>query len=112
LLASSWAPVLHVLTAIAAIAAIAALWVRRWHMARVAVAAQVTLILWGWAATQAPYLVPPTLTVANAAAPSRTLALFLIALALGAIVLLPSITYLFRVFKSSRAHEPGASRAK
>jgi len=112
LLASSWAPVLHVLTGIAAILAIAALWVRKWRIARIAVAAQVSLILWGWAAAQAPYLVPPTLTVANAAAPSRTLALFLIALGLGAIVLLPSITYLFRVFKSSPAHEPGAGRAK
>jgi len=44
--------------------------------------------------------------------PVTLLATQTIALALGAIVLLPSITYLFRVFKSSRAHEPGASRAK
>lgn len=112
LIASSWAPALHVLTGISAILAIAALWIRKWRVARVAVAAQVTLIVWGWAAAQAPYLVPPTLSISNAAAPSRTLVLFLIALALGAIVLLPSITYLFRLFKSSRVHEPGAGRTK
>ncbi|HEV2180054.1 MAG TPA: cytochrome d ubiquinol oxidase subunit II [Gemmatimonadaceae bacterium] len=112
LIASSWAPALHVLTGVAAILAIAALWIRKWRVARVAVAAQVTFIVWGWAAAQAPYLVPPTLSISNAAAPSRTLVLFLIALALGAIVLLPSITYLFRLFKSSRVHEPGAGRTK
>lgn len=112
LIASAWAPLLHALTGVAAILAIAALWIRRWRLARVAAAAQVTFILWGWAAAQAPYLVPPTLTIGNAAAPSRTLALFLIALALGAIVLLPSLTYLFRLFKSARVHEPGAGRTE
>ncbi|HKT06639.1 MAG TPA: cytochrome d ubiquinol oxidase subunit II [Gemmatimonadaceae bacterium] len=112
LIASAWAPLLHVLTGIAAILAIVALWIRRWRVARIAVAAQVTFILWGWAAAQAPYLVPPSLTIGNAAAPSRTLAIFLIALAVGAIVLFPSITYLFRLFKSARVHEPGADHTK
>lgn len=112
LIASAWAPLLHVLTAVSAILAIVALWTRKWRLARVAAAAQVTLILWGWAAAQAPYLIPPTLTIGNTAAPRRTLALFLIALALGAVVLFPSITYLFRLFKSARMHEPGANRTK
>jgi hypothetical protein len=112
LIASAWAPLLHVLTAVSATLAIVALWTRKWRLARVAAAAQVTLILWGWAAAQAPYLIPPTLTIGNTAAPRRTLALFLIALALGAVVLFPSITYLFRLFKSARMHEPGANRTK
>ena len=45
--------------------------------------------LWGWAAAQYPYLLPPTLTIEAAAAPSRTLVLVLWALAAGACVLLP-----------------------
>ena len=64
-----------------------------------AAAAQVTLILWGWVLGQYPYLIPPTVTIDAAAAPERTLNLTLWALALGAMVLFPSLAYLFRVFK-------------
>ncbi|MGH7647449.1 MAG: cytochrome d ubiquinol oxidase subunit II [Gemmatimonadaceae bacterium] len=104
LMASAWALPVHLLTGLAAVAAIGALWFRRWRLARVAAAAQVSLILWGWAAAQAPYLVPPTLTVGNTAAPQRTLELFLIALGVGALLLFPSIAYLFGLFKSARPH--------
>ncbi|HXE60198.1 MAG TPA: cytochrome d ubiquinol oxidase subunit II [Gemmatimonadaceae bacterium] len=112
LIASQWALPLHILTGIVAIVAIVALWVRRWHLARVAAAAQVSLILWGWAAAQAPYLVPPTLSVGNSAAPRSTLQLFLVVLALGALVLFPSLTYLFRLFKSDRARERAPERSE
>jgi cytochrome d ubiquinol oxidase subunit II len=96
---SVWAIPFHVATGIVAISAIWALWVRRFRMARVAAAAQVTLILWGWALGQYPYIVPPTLTIDAAAAPARTLDLALWSLALGAMVLFPSLAYLFRIFK-------------
>ncbi|MGH7606049.1 MAG: cytochrome d ubiquinol oxidase subunit II, partial [Gemmatimonadales bacterium] len=36
-----------------------ALWWRRYRIARVAAAAQVALIVWGWGLAQYPYLVPP-----------------------------------------------------
>lgn len=96
---SAWAIPFQVATGIAAIWAIWALWARRFHTARVAAAAQVTLILWGWALGQYPYIVPPALTIEASAAPARTLNLTLWALALGAAVLFPSLTYLFRIFK-------------
>lgn len=96
---SAWAMPFHVATGIAALCAIWALWTRRFRAARVAAAAQVTLILWGWALGQYPYVVPPQLTIAAAAAPARTLDLTLWALALGAMVLFPSLAYLFRIFK-------------
>jgi len=102
LMAGPWALPLHIVTGIAAITAIAALWTRHFRLARVAAAAQVTFILWGWAAAQYPYLLPPTLTIEAAAAPNRTLVLILWALAAGACVLLPSLYYLFRVFKMQR----------
>jgi cytochrome d ubiquinol oxidase subunit II len=102
LMAGPWALPLHIVTGIAAVTAIAALWTRRFHVARVAAAAQVTFILWGWAAAQYPYVLPPTLTIQAAAAPTRTLVLILWALAAGACVLLPSLYYLFRVFKMQR----------
>jgi cytochrome d ubiquinol oxidase subunit II len=100
LIGFGWPMVLHVGTAVAAVTAIAALWTRRYVLARVAAAAQVTFILWGWAIAQYPYLIPPSMTIAGAAAPSKTLVLALAALALGSIVLFPSLAYLLRIFKS------------
>jgi cytochrome d ubiquinol oxidase subunit II len=99
LIASPWAIPFQIATAIAAVAALWALWTRRFRLARIAAAAQVTLILWGWAVAQYPFLVPPPLTIRGAAAPERTLELLLWALALGAAVLFPSLAYLFRIFK-------------
>jgi len=99
LTATPWALALHVATGLAAVSAIGALWIRRYRVARVAAATQVSLILWGWALAQYPYLAPPTLTIAGAAAPRLTLTLVLWALAAGALVLFPSLAYLFRIFK-------------
>jgi cytochrome d ubiquinol oxidase subunit II len=101
---SAWALPFHLVTGMTALVVLAALWRRRYHLARVAVGAQVSLIVWGWAVSQYPYLVPPDLTVAGTAAPAVTLRLVLIALGLGAVVLVPSLVYLFRVFKASPSH--------
>jgi len=92
---------LSVLTGVAALTAFGALWQRRFHLARIAAAAQVALILWGWGLAQFPYILPPGLTIAEAAAPRATLTLVLIALVVGAIVLFPSLYYLFKIFKSN-----------
>jgi cytochrome bd ubiquinol oxidase subunit II len=69
------------------------------RIARAAVAAQVTFVLWAWALGQWPYLVPPDLSIRGTAAPSATLSLFLIVVAVGMAILLPSLYLLFRVFK-------------
>src|SRR5437667_10569349 len=99
-----WAPVLLVWTSLFAGAALIALWRRRFVAARVAAIGQVSLILVGWGLAQYPNLVTPDVTVSNAAAPEFTLRLLVIALGCGAIVLLPSLAYLFYVFKR---REPG-----
>ena len=99
LTSTPWALPLHLATGAMAVAAICALWKRRYRLARVAAAAQVSLILWGWALAQYPYLIPPTFTIAGAAAPDVTLTLVLWALVGGALVLFPSLVYLFRIFK-------------
>ena len=104
LLVSRWSIPFHVATGLAAIAVLAALWWRRYHLARVAVGLQVSLIVWGWAVSQYPFLVPPDLSIRGAAAPAATLRLVLIALGLGIVVLLPSLVYLFRVFKAAPSH--------
>jgi cytochrome bd ubiquinol oxidase subunit II len=95
-----WALALHVITAIFATSAFVALWTRRYKLARICAAAQVTLILLGWAFAQYPHLVEPDLTITSAAAPAITLELLLVALAAGALLLFPSYYYLIRVFKA------------
>lgn len=95
-----WALGLHLLTAIFAIGAFLTLWKRRYELARVCAAAQVTLILLGWAFAQYPNLVEPDLSITSAAAPTITLQLLLAALAAGALLLFPSYYYLLRVFKA------------
>ena len=98
---SAWTWPLQIATAISAIAALWCLWTRKFKLARLAAAAQVTLILWGWGAAMFPHLVVPDLTIQNAAAPAVTLRLVLAALVAGSLLLFPSFYFLFRIFKSS-----------
>jgi len=98
IMTAPWAAALRACTAIAALSALAALVSRRYHVARLAAAAQVTLILVGWALAQYPYVVPPSLTIREAAAPTLTLELLLVGLVAGALVLIPSLRFLFKTF--------------
>ena len=85
-------------TATAALTAIWALWTRRWAIARLAAAAQVSLILWGWVIVQYPFVIPPSVTLRGAAAPRATLLLLLYAILAGSVILLPALAYLYRTF--------------
>ena len=98
-----WALPLLVVTALAALGTLWALWAARFLLARALGVGQAVLILWGWAAAQYPYIIPPNLTLTAAAAPEVTLRLLLIALVVGALVLFPSFYYLYRVFKGPTA---------
>jgi cytochrome bd ubiquinol oxidase subunit II len=103
LIARDWSLPLHVATALSALGALGALWWRRFALARALAMLQVSCVLWGWAVSQFPYVVPPGLTFAEAAAPPAVLRAVLQALAVGALILAPSLWILYRVFKSSRA---------
>jgi cytochrome d ubiquinol oxidase subunit II len=109
LMASPWALPLHLLTGVTAIAVLAALWFRRYRLARIGVGLQVSLIFWGWPMAQYPFLLPPSYTIANSAAPETTLRATLISLTIGGIILLPSLWYLFQIFKTVPA-DPGDGR--
>ena len=69
-------------------------------------AAQVTLILWGWALAQYPFVIPPTLTIRQSAAPDVTLELLLVGLAGGALILIPSLRLLFKTFSPMNKNAP------
>jgi cytochrome d ubiquinol oxidase subunit II len=94
-------------TAAAATGAFAALFTRRFRLARMAAAGQVSLIVVGWAASQHPWLLVPDYTVASAAAPRITLVLLLWAVTAGAVFLVPALWLLFRVFKGRHPSSAG-----
>jgi cytochrome d ubiquinol oxidase subunit II len=82
-----------------------AVYARRYRLARMAAAAEAALLLVGWALAQYPYLVVPDLTFQNAAASPAMMRAALIVFAIGAMFLVPSLWFLFTVFK---ADLPGA----
>ncbi len=104
---------LHMPTQIAAtiagLGSVGALWARRFRLARFCAAALVVVILWGWMFAQFPFLVPPVMTLFEAAAPPATLRAFLGAIAAGFIVLIPSLWYLYGVFRGSGSPPPPAA---
>jgi cytochrome d ubiquinol oxidase subunit II len=104
-----WSLPLQVATGAAATGAFAALLRRRYRLARLAAAAQVALIVLGWGASQHPYLVVPDLTIDGASAPRATQVPLLWALGIGAATLIPSLWFLFRVFKGRPGGAGGAA---
>jgi cytochrome d ubiquinol oxidase subunit II len=98
-----WAPWLLAWTTVMSIAALVALWQRWFAVARIAAIGQVTLILGGWCLAQYPNLVTPDVTVNNAHAPEITLRLLVLTLCVGAFVLLPSLAFLFHIFKGKES---------
>jgi cytochrome d ubiquinol oxidase subunit II len=93
---------MHAVTAIAGITGVWALWRRRWFVAVLAAAAQGSFLIWGWAWSQFPWLVPPSHSITSLAAPRETQQLVMIVLGFGTAILLPSFVYLFRIFKGHR----------
>jgi cytochrome bd ubiquinol oxidase subunit II len=77
-------------------------WRERFELARYTAAAAVAAIVAGWALAQEPYLLPPDLTVDQAAAPDATLTALLIAAALGMALLIPALVWLFRLALSGK----------
>ncbi len=86
-----------------------ALFNRRFKLARLLVALETGALLGTWGLAQIPYIIPPDLTITNTASSPTTLEEFLISAAVGMLVLLPSLWFLFHVFKGKnpvpRVHE-------
>jgi cytochrome bd ubiquinol oxidase subunit II len=89
-------------SALAGLVTLALEWRERFEVARYTAAAAVAAIVAGWAFAQEPYLLPPGLTVEEAAAPDATLAALVIAATLGLALLLPALGWLFRLALSGR----------
>jgi cytochrome d ubiquinol oxidase subunit II len=98
---SLWGIAAQGVTAMTGIAAIGFLWQTQYRRARVCAVGQVTVTIWTWALALFPHLVPPDLTIFNAAAPTATLQALVVALMAGALLLFPALYYLLRVFKQA-----------
>jgi len=83
----------------------------RYLLARYLVAAEMACILAAWAVAQYPYLIIPDVTIANAAAPESVLLAATLASAAGMLILLPSLWYLFTIFKGRPQSEPTVTAA-
>jgi cytochrome d ubiquinol oxidase subunit II len=98
---SAWTWPLQLATAAAAAVCVGALLKRRYRIARAAVAAQVTLVVLGWAAAMNGHLVMRGLHVDNAGAEGPLVDAVLAAVAIGVVILAPALWFLFRLFKRS-----------
>jgi cytochrome d ubiquinol oxidase subunit II len=70
---------------------------RRFGLARVTSALAVTAVTVGWALAQEPFLLPGELTVEEAAAGDATLAALVGGVAVGSLILVPSLWWLYRL---------------
>ncbi len=93
--------------AIAAAAVIWSLAARRYRLARLAVMAQVAFVVIGWGVAMRGSLILGVIDIDHAGANPRTLQLLLPTIAAGAVLLIPSLILLLRIFKASHG-EPGA----
>jgi cytochrome d ubiquinol oxidase subunit II len=78
-------------------ATLALVWVRRLGAARWSSAAAVASVVVGWAFAQRPDLLPGELTLEQAAAGDATMTALLISVAVGAVLLVPSLFLLYRL---------------
>lgn len=91
---------------VAGLASIGLLVRRRYGLARIAAALAVAAVLWGWAAAQYPYILPPEVTIAGAAASRTTQITLLVSLLAGSLLLVPALAYLYTLFQ--RSHRAAA----
>src|ERR687896_2081521 len=91
-----------ILSALAGLVTLWLEWRERFELARYTAAAAVSAIVAGWALAQEPYLLPPGLTVEEAAASDESLAALLIAAAIGMALLVPALAWLFRLALSGK----------
>jgi cytochrome d ubiquinol oxidase subunit II len=90
-----------IVSAAAGLAGLALVRSRRYAVARLAAAIAVAALLAGWAAAQRPDLLPG-LSLRAAAADDATLTAVVIAIAVGAVILFPSLAFLFRLSLAGR----------
>jgi len=84
---------------------------KRYRLASLFVVLETALMLISWGVSQYPYLIPPKLTIEQAANSPAMITTMLVALLIGMAIVLPSLFYLFRVFKWTPIVTPEETQA-
>jgi cytochrome bd ubiquinol oxidase subunit II len=90
--------VMVALSIVAGLTTLVLVWLNHFGAARASAALAVAAIVAGWGLAQRPIFLPPGLTVEQAAASRSTLLATIIAVAVGALVLVPSLILLFLLY--------------
>src|SRR2546423_1110547 len=92
---------LVLVSALAGVVTMVLVWLGRFGPARASAALAVAAVIAGWAAAQSPFVLPG-LTVAEAAAGRSTLIATIVGVAVGAVVLVPSLAVLYSLVLRGR----------
>lgn len=98
-------------TMLIGLATAALLFWHRYGLARLMIILETAFLLGSWGLSQYPYIIPPHVTIANSANDPNVILTLLIAIAIGMAILLPSLYYLFSVFKLA-VPVPGVTNPK
>lgn len=79
-----------------------ALWHHRFSAAFLSAPTTVATVVWGWGLAQYPTLIPPVITVEMAKSPDSVLWFMVYGVVGGSIFLIPSLAYLFYLFKGKQ----------
>jgi cytochrome d ubiquinol oxidase subunit II len=90
---------LVIVTMLIGLGAAVTLFFRYYAIARILIVAETAFMLGSWGVSQIPYLLPPDVTVDSGAGAPSTLLLLLIGIIIGMALVLPSIWFLFYIFK-------------
>lgn len=90
---------LVIATGLIGMGAAASLIFKRYRLAHILSITATAFIFGSWGLSQFPYLIPIAVTINNAASPPSTLLALLIGTSIGMLLLLPSLWFLFHVFK-------------
>ena len=75
----------------------------KYRLASLFVILETALMLFSWGIAQYPYILPPTLTIEQAANAPQVVTTLLVVIVIGMLIVIPSLLFLFRVFKWSPA---------
>jgi cytochrome d ubiquinol oxidase subunit II len=95
--------VLAAFSAASGVVSLGLLAARRYVAVRVSAALAVAGVLWAWGAAQYPTLLPPGATVAEVRADTAVLDATLLVLAVGAVIVVPSLGWLYVLFQREHA---------
>jgi cytochrome d ubiquinol oxidase subunit II len=95
-----------IITALIGLGVGASLLYRRFRLARILMILATGAMIGTWGLAQLPYIVPPNLTITNAASPPLTLLELFISALIGMSMLIPALWFLFHVFKGLNVVPP------